>query len=408
VLALAALTACGGDSKKAKTTPSAGSTGTVATGAGPHPEDVDPQGDVPGGSAGGGGDTGAVAGGGSGTVASDFADVDGPGGAGAGGDPAAAGGAAAARIEPPTLDKSPEETRRLVTGHLQTAREAMRQSRPDDAIVEARRALKLEETSVPAMVVLAHAYVVKGYYDKAEAIVDIAAKRPDGPQDHQLHFLFGLVYDKTDRAGNALTAYEKAIAVKADYRSGLVNAGASYLRLKRFEDAIRIYERLTNDLGDKSAASWANLGSAYRGRSADFVGDAERRNRLLRDAEKAYKQAMTADQRYAAAYYNLGLLYLDADPFPAADNSDMDALARLERARTYFQQYRGMAGADVALADEQEATATKLYDREVKAREKRAKADEKRRKAEEKRKALEEEKKRREGEGGGGEGGSDG
>ena len=365
--------ACGSSSKKADTAGggAAGGGGGIS-GDGTRPEDVDPEGPIPDGDGpdgdGDGGDVGATGPDGDGDV-----DTDGDG------EP----DAPPAKIEPPGLDKSAGEVRAAVAKHMQDANAALQADRWDDAILAARKALNEDEVNVRAMVALAHAYYGKGYYDKCEAILDIAVKRPEGGGNAKLHFLFGLTYDKTDRPNDALAAYEKALDASPDYKSALLNVGAKYIDKGRYADAVRVYEHLTGDLKYNSAKAWANLGAAYRGRSADLNDDKQKRAAFLKRAEDAYKRAVNADNKYPASYYNLGLLYLDADPFPGPDGNDMDTLARLERAKTYFNQYRGMPGTDQKLVDEQVTVAEKLYDREIKAREKRKKLEERRKKAEE-------------------------
>ena len=169
-----------------------------------------------------------------------------------------------------------------------------------------------------------------------------------------------------------MLAYQKAVELAPSYRSAMVNLGKHYLRNKNYDRAISLYEQLTGSLEVKSAITWTNLGSAYRGRSADYPADSPRRNELLRKAEVAYKRALSADRSYAKAYYNLALLYFDADPFPELDGTAMDRLKRLERAKTYFDEYRTMRGADIDLVNRRTKQVNKLIKREQKRR-KRAK-----------------------------------
>jgi len=359
ILALAA-PACGGKSKKDDTSPAADTAGTGgADGSGVRPEDIEPVADDTDMGAASDDDDAATAGATGGDTDGDEGAAD-DGGA-AGDTDSGSAPATPAKLEPPGLDKSPEEVRIAVGGHLKTGNSALRTKRWDDAIVAARAALEEDEVNVRAMTMLAHAYVGKAYYDKAEAILDIAAKRPDGPRNPKLHFLYGIVYDKTARADKALVAYEKAVQAKPDYMAALLNVGAKYIRKGRYTDAIATYEKLTGTLGDNRPEAWSNLGAAYRGRSADLNSDKTARSSFLRKAENAYKRAVNADNKHGNAYYNLGLLYLDADPYPAPDGKDMDTLKRLERAKTYFNEYRGMPGADQDLVDEQVTVAEKLH-----------------------------------------------
>ena len=65
----------------------------------------------------------------------------------------------------------------------------------------------------------------------------------------------------------------------------------------------------------------------------------------MRSAEAAYKRALQANADCGPAYYNLGLLYLDTDPFPGlADN-----LQRLSASKAYFEQYKNKPSFDLKL-----------------------------------------------------------
>jgi len=334
VLAIAAAAGCGGKDKKDATTPTASSGGAA------------------------GGQTGGAT-------------------AGRGAD-GAAGAEGPTGIQPPGLDLPAAEKQRRVAEHLKRGQTALDSSRdPDFAINESKAALAVDETSVDAMVLLAQAYYVKGYYDLVQDVLEKALER-NGAGNKKLHFLFGLIHDRNKRNDQALDEYQKAVAIDPNYKSALMNLGVHFLRNKRYQDAVTLYERLTGQLGYKTASSLTNLGSAYRGQSAEFgTSDIARRNELLLKAERTYKAALAADRNYANAYYNTGLLYLDADPFPEG-RADMDMVKRLQRAKSQFDEYRRLPGADQKLADEQVAVAQKLIDKEGRARQKAAERDAKR------------------------------
>lgn len=309
------------------------------------------------------------------------AGVDGGGGRGADGAGGAAtgggdgvGSAASAEIRPPGSDLPPERRDQLVTQHLVRAGQAIRAHQPDTVIREARAALDLDETNVEAMLVLAHGYYLKSYDDKAEAILQIAKKHPAGERHPVLWMLLGLVADRGGREDDAIVAYEKASTLKDDYVAAWINRGAIYLERKRYADAVAAFEKVVA-IQPRSARAYAMLGAAYRGRSADLVNDPEGRDALLRKAEHALKTAMAIEPGYAPAYFNLGILYLDADPFPG-----LETLPRLQAAIRYLNEYKRMAGAQVKAGDPVEQhleAAQKAYDREVKRQEKAKKRKEK-------------------------------
>ena len=291
---------------------------------------------------------------------------------------------------PPGLDLDPNEKQVRLSGHLSRAKQALASGGRDTslAIQEAQAALQVDETSAPAMLLLAEANYKKGNLELAEDILG-KAKARGGDQSKELHFLYGLIYERTDRETEALASFEKAVTLDPNYQSGLLNLGVHFLKNKRYTEAASLFERLTGPLGYNGPEAWNNLASAYRGRSAEFAAtDINRRNEFILRAEQTYKQALSISRNYAPPYYNLGLLYLDSEPFPTA-NGDMDKMVRLKRAESYFSEYRGKPKANSKLAGEQIALANRLYDREDKVRKKLKDAERRRQEAEKRAKEFE-------------------
>jgi tetratricopeptide (TPR) repeat protein len=280
------------------------------------------------------------------------------------------------KIKPPDLDLPAADQARRVESQLTMGRRALGANPPDPdrAIEAARAALEIDTTSIEAVAVMSHAYHAKGFDDTAEVMLDMLYReRERARQSPGVFFVYGLVYDATDRPERALAAYYQAVQIDPAHQGALVNLGAHYLRKKMFAEATLIFEKLTGEMGVRSAVVWTNLGSAYRGRAADYPVGMPNRDAFLREAETALKRAMTHDRSYANIYYNLGLLYLDADPFPAA-SGPMDTLQRLGQARTYFEEYGRQRGADRDLMNERIKDVDKLIKREKK-RQKRGAGD---------------------------------
>lgn len=363
-LALAAggVAACGGKDKAKPTTPAKGSgSGGDAVGMNDNGEPIDADGNVvPGGSGSGSGS----------------GDVELPVGTGDGsGDGSGSGSGAEAEPPPivaPNLDLPPEQARTETTRHLNTARGMLASATPDadGAIREAKAALAVDGTSIDAQIVIAHAYYVKKLNDTAEVVLDgLFNKRKTSQSNPYLFYVYGLVYDRNGDAAKAFVAYKQAVALDPSYASALINLGVHQLANKQYADAVRTYELVTGSLNRATAANLSSLGSAYRGQSADYEAGSPNRDQLLQQAEQAYKRAVAADKNYGPAYYNLGLLYLDADPFPG-DSGTLDTLVRLNRAKTYFDEYKNMPGFDLSLYDERTKDVTKLIKREEKKRKK--------------------------------------
>lgn len=301
-------------------------------------------------------------------------------GARAGRDPGQPSGssqqAARPRIRPPDLDLPAADQARRVEAQLATARKSLEGpgKDPDRALQAARAALDVDATSIDAVVLMAHAYHAKGFDDTAEVMLDMLYRERERARTSPgVHYVYGLVYDRTDRPERAFNAYYQAVQLDPTHTGALINLGAHYLRKKMFAEATVIYEKLASD-GLRTAVVWTNLGVAYRGRAADFPAGSPNRDAFLRQAETALKRAMSADRGYANAYYDLALLYLDADPFPGA-SGPMDTLRRLGQARTYFEEYGRKRGADRERMNERIKDVDKLIKREKK-RQKRASSGE--------------------------------
>lgn len=360
-LATASAGACGG-SKKGKTTPAAdGKGGTDAKNMG----DGDPTNDGPGG-------TGDGSGGGSG-------DVKLPTGTGGEGEGEGEGAdeptvvKAPPPIVAPNHDVSPEQARDDVSRRLAAAKKMLSARPPDSdgAIREARLTLAADGNSIDAIVVIAHANYHKRLYDTAEVILDDLFKNRSTSQSNPyLFYVYGLVYDQLGEEQKAFVAYRKATDLDRNYSAALLNLGVHQLRNKQYGDATGTYERLTGELARNDAPTWNGLGSAYRGRAAEYESTSPERATWLLKAEAAFKRAQTLDRNYSAAYYNLGLLYLDADPFPVDGGQPLDTLVRLTKAKTYFDEYKNLPGVDMALYDERAKDVTKLIKREEKKRKK--------------------------------------
>lgn len=360
--ALALAVACGGKSKSKPTTPGKGSgSGSDAVGMNDNGDPVGGD-DTPGGGSGSGG----------GDVELPVGTGDGSGSGSGDGSGSGSGEPAPPPIVAPNLDIPPAQARAEVERHLATARTMLTGNDADGAIREAKAVLAVDGTSVDAQIVIAHAYYLKKLNDTAEVILDgLFNKRPSSKNNAYLYYVYGLVYDRAGDSAKAFAAYKQAVALDGSYTSAQINLGVHQLDNKQYADATRTYELLTSQLGRRDAATLSSLGSAYRGSSADFEPGSPNRDELLRKAEDAYKRAIAADRNYGPAYYNLGLLYLDADPYPS-EGGTLDTLVRLNRAKTYFDEYKNMPGVDMALYDERTKDVTKLIKREEKKRKKSA------------------------------------
>lgn len=289
----------------------------------------------------------------------------GPGDTGTPGDPTQhAGGPDMAQTPPvtmPNYDPDPGQARSQVEQHLQIARAALSTPNPDGdtALREAKLALEVDAANVDAAAMVAFAYYHKRLYDTAELVLDDLFKREAAKRNANVYYVYGLIYDHTNRPDQAVLSFKKALEINPNHASALVNLGVHQLQNTQYEEALATFERLVNQFGRNDAVTLTSLGSAYRGHAADYPTNSPQHDDNIRRAEAAYKRALQASSGYGPAYYNLGLLYLDNDPFPGLS----DTLLRLNTAKSYFDQYKNMTGVDMKLYDERMKDVTKAIKR---------------------------------------------
>jgi tetratricopeptide (TPR) repeat protein len=362
LLALAALAAaaCGGTAKDAKTTP------TKKAGSGDASQSMKDTGDPADPGGGGGAPGGGPVAGGGPTK---------PGGApGAGpgtspGGPAGGGGLPPEpTVIPPNLDVDPAQAKTQVDQYLAMAKTALSGPAPDaeGALKQARAALAIDAASVDAAAMVAFAYYHKKLYDTAELVLDDLFKREAAKKNANVYYIYGLVYDQTNRPEAAVKAFRTAFELNPGHASALVNLGVHQLKNSQYQEAQQTFERLTQQFQRIDAVTLTSLGSAYRGRSAEFPPGAPDRDSFVRKAEAEYKRAQAANPSYGPIYYNLGLLYLDTDPYPGI----ADPVQRLQIAKGYFDQYKNMAGVDMKLFDSRMKDVDKAIKRAEKAKKK--------------------------------------
>ncbi|HSK03759.1 MAG TPA: tetratricopeptide repeat protein [Kofleriaceae bacterium] len=349
--------ACGGKGKDARTTPDKKAAG------GDTSQSMNDSGDpaVPGGA--GGGSPGGATAGGPGTPGAT------PGGTPGGptnGD--GSGIPPEPTVIPPNLDVDPAKAKAQVDQSLAMARTALSGLAPDPegALKHARAALAIDAASVDAAAMVAFAYYHKKLYDTAELVLDDLFKREAAKKNAHVYYVYGLIYDQTNRPDAAVKAYRTAFELNPSHASALVNLGVHQLRNSQYQEAQQTFERLVQQFQRADAVTLTSLGSAYRGRSAEFPPGAPDRDLYVRRAEAEYKRAEKANPGYGPVYYNLGLLYLDTDPYPGI----ADPVQRLQTAKAYFDRYKNMAGVDMKLFDSRMKDVDKALKRAEKAKKK--------------------------------------
>jgi tetratricopeptide (TPR) repeat protein len=164
----------------------------------------------------------------------------------------------------------------------------LQQKMLDPALTQFEDLRKREPKSALAYQGIGHVYLLKGKLREAEeALTKAIALDRTSWQSHNLR---GLTYDQAQRHGEAIAAYEAALALHPQDPGILNNLGLAYALNGDLDQAINAYERAIG-AGSAPPKLYNNLGIAYA------------RQQRYADALDAFKKASDEPR----AYNNLGV-----------------------------------------------------------------------------------------------------
>jgi tetratricopeptide (TPR) repeat protein len=210
----------------------------------------------------------------------------------------------------------------LAYGEVQLATKKHAQAR-----TSATRVLKLSETSVAAMKLLARVYLELDRNGAADYILTEALKRS---RDPEALVLSAGIRHAEGKIVEARVLVEEALKLAPGYLEALNCAGALYLELRNNDAASTVLLQAVAT-APAYAAAWLNLGSAQRGQG-QFVA-----------AETSWKRVRSLAPKMGEAWYNLGVLYLE-NPMEGRDR-----VKQLTDAVNAFQAFKRLGGPSAPL-----------------------------------------------------------
>src|SRR6185312_11142861 len=155
----------------------------------------------------------------------------------------------------PDLDPDPAQAKAQVDQHLSVARAALAAPTPDPdtALREAKAALAIDAASIDAAAYVAFAYYHKHQYDSAELVLDDVFKRPSAKENAMIYYVYGLVYDHTNRPEQAVLAFKQAVQLNPNLASAWIDLGTHQLENKQYADAQATYEKVVQQFGKADA-----------------------------------------------------------------------------------------------------------------------------------------------------------
>jgi tetratricopeptide (TPR) repeat protein len=206
---------------------------------------------------------------------------------------------------------------------IRTLRET---GRAEEAVAEAKAALRINTRSLPVYSEMGQAYLALGQLDLARFVFEKARTIPGGEDNAELEAYFGRTRYLQGESYVARALLQSAVKKDPGFLPGVVFLAQSYMDDHDYAEAVTLLERAAKT-SENNHGLFMNLGIAYRG-----VG-------RLEDAAKAWRRALEINPKNPDPHFNLGILQGD-------DLKDYAASI------ASFKAYISAGGSQTALAQE--------------------------------------------------------
>lgn len=156
------------------------------------------------------------------------------------------------------------------------------------------KALAKDKNNIKAHFLIGRAYIKLGIVDKGMA--EFKTAESIDPQNAEVWYQSGLVYQQLDKQKQAIKSLEKALSLKADYGEARLALARSYLSLKQYDEANNIAIKLA---GSKETATEGHY----------LIGIIAFENKKYGEAVLALNKATRADASNADAWLALADTY---------------------------------------------------------------------------------------------------
>lgn len=220
-------------------------------------------------------------------------------------------------------------------------------NQPQEAMAAYEQAIQLDPGYAWPYHNLAVVHSGQQSFESALALYENAIERHVNNQDRAVSWNnLGKAYHALGRLDDAIGAYGRAIELDPAYGWSYNNLGVAYARRGAYDTAINLYRQAIerHTAPADQAVSWDNLGSVL------FTSG------KIREAEDAYRQALTLNGDYAHAWHSLGNIFRTLERYGEA----IEAYQQASRAdAAYALPWHGLGDVYRALAEQAASDAKK-------------------------------------------------
>ena len=124
---------------------------------------------------------------------------------------------------------------------------------------------------------------------------DAADAAPEPQLNADSRFAAGMLAETQGKIDCAIIQYEQALRLNPNHVPSLYRLGVAQVKSKNYDKATAVWKQYVKATGD-IASSWANLGFCY-----EMAGDID-------NAEQAYKEGLSRDEKCQSCRINYGLM----------------------------------------------------------------------------------------------------
>jgi TonB family protein len=136
-------------------------------------------------------------------------------------------------------------------------------------------------------------------------IEELRQKIGQNPNDAAAHHKLGGLYQMLENWQEAVTAYERATQLKADFANAYYELGWCYGNLGKYEDALKAHQQAFTHAGVESFKLKLTKPVAQYAIAWDYYA-----LRRYAEAMTAYQQVLTLDPKYQDALYEMGRIQI--------------------------------------------------------------------------------------------------
>lgn len=165
----------------------------------------------------------------------------------------------------------------------------------DEAIGRFTAAISLDKVYASAYKERSNCYFIKQESQKALDDINEYTSLIENVQDPDFYYQKGWCENDLKKYGEAINSLKKALELKSDFTEAKADLGFAYFKLKRYDDALEIFQQMMNkDQKDELARYYAGFCYYYKKDQANLKKMIDELQKINTEASQSYAETLKA------------------------------------------------------------------------------------------------------------------